>query len=204
MNSAIETWSIIAALAAAVELFALITLHLLPTGYSPVHDAVSDYGVGPYRAGFWVQVLAGGVAALALGIALDQLHPFTPHLVVVMLILAAAARFVLPFFPTDQAGSRFQTLRGTIHMILAVTSFGGLTVAATSLWSTLRHYPGWHGVEGLVTILPWVMLGSVIALTVAIRAPLLKRHFGVYERLFYLSSIAWLLVVSIQLAHLAS
>ena len=121
-----------------------------------------------------------------------------------MLIAAAAARFLIPFFATDQGGSRFQTVHGTAHMILAVTSFGGIVVAATSLWSTLRHYPGWHGVEGWVTILPWVMLASVIALVVALRAPLIRRHFGLYERLFYLSSIAWFLVIAIQLAHLSS
>lgn len=65
------------------------------------------------------------------------------------------------------------------------------------------HYPGWHGVEGWVTIPPWVMLSSVIALAVAICAPLVRRHFGV-EQVFYLLSIAWFFVVAIQLAHLAS
>ena len=64
-NSTIETWSIIAAVATGMQLLALIALHLLPTGYSPVRDAVSDYGVGPYRAGFWAQALAGGIASLA-------------------------------------------------------------------------------------------------------------------------------------------
>ena len=42
-----KAFSIIAALATAVQAVALITLHLLPTGYNPVRDAVSDYGVGP-------------------------------------------------------------------------------------------------------------------------------------------------------------
>ena len=42
-----EAFSIVAALATAVQAGALIVLHLLPTGYNPVRDAVSDYGVGP-------------------------------------------------------------------------------------------------------------------------------------------------------------
>ena len=41
-----EAFSIAAALAAAVQGRALMVLHLLPTGYNPVRDAVSDYGVG--------------------------------------------------------------------------------------------------------------------------------------------------------------
>ena len=44
-----EAFSIAAALATAVQGRALIVLHLLPAGYNPVRDAVSDYGVGPHQ-----------------------------------------------------------------------------------------------------------------------------------------------------------
>jgi hypothetical protein len=128
-----KAFSIVAALATAVQAVALIVLHLLPTGYNPVRDAVSDYGVGPYRGWFWLQAVAGGVGCLALGIALAQLHPVTPTQAVVALIVTAGARFLIPFFATDQHGSRFQTLHGTIHMILAVIAFGGLVWAAGAL-----------------------------------------------------------------------
>ena len=131
-----KAFSIIAALATAVQAAALITLHLLPTGYNPVRDAVSDYGVGPYRGWFRLQAAAGGVGCLALGIALTQLHPFTPAQAAVALIVTAGARFLIPFFATDQQGSRFQTLHGTIHMILAVISFGGLVWADTGAGCT--------------------------------------------------------------------
>ena len=200
----VETLSIIAALFTVVQTGALIVLHLLPTGYDPIRDAVSDYGVGPYRTWFWLQAVAGGLACLALGIALARLHPFTPTQVVVALIVTAAARFFIPFFATDQGESRFQTRQGTIHMILAVLAFGGLVWAATGLWATLKHYPAWHGAKAVLTIVPWVMLGSVIALLLAIRGPRLKPFFGAFERLFYLSSLAWLLVVSIDLARISS
>jgi hypothetical protein len=88
-------------------------------------------------------------------------------------------------------------------MILAVIAFGGLVWAATGLWSTLRHYPAWHGAEGALTIIPWIMLGSVIAVVLALRGPRLKPFFGVFERLFYLSSIPWVLIVAIDLARIA-
>jgi hypothetical protein len=195
--------SIVAALATAVQAGALIMVHLLPTGYNPVRDAVSDYGVGAYRGWFWLQAVAGGVGCLTLGIALAGLHPFTPTQVVAALIVTAGARFLLPFFATDQHGSRFQTRQGTVHMILAVIAFGGLVWAATGLWSTLRRYPGWNGAEGALTILPWIMLGSVIAVVIAIRGPRLKPFFGVFERLFYLSSITWGLIVAIDLARIS-
>jgi hypothetical protein len=203
MSAVVETLSIIAALFTAIETAALIVLHLLPTGYYPIRDAVSDYGVGPYRAWFWLQTVAGGLACLALAIALARLHPFTPVQVVVALIVTAVARFFIPFFPTDQGESRFQTLKGTIHMILAVLAFGGLVWAATGLWAILKHYPAWHGAKAFLIIVPWIMLGSVIAVVVAIVGPRLKPFFGTFERLFYLSSIAWLFVVSIDLARIS-
>jgi hypothetical protein len=196
-----ETLSILAACFAAVQVAALVELHLLPTGYNPVRDAVSDYGVGRYRGWFWLQVLAGGLSCLFLAIALNQLHPFTPTSAVVGLIVAAVARFLIPFFATDQGGNRFATLHGTVHMILAVLAFGGLIWAATDLWGTLQHYPSWHGAQGVLTIVPWIMLGSVIAVVLAIRGPRLHPFFGFFERLFYVSSFVWFFVVAIDLAR---
>jgi hypothetical protein len=85
-----------------------------------------------------------------------------------------------------------------------VLAFGGLIWAATGLWATLKHYPAWRGAEAFLTIVPWIMLGSVIALLLAIRGPRLHPFFGAFERLFYLSSLTWRFVVSIHLARIAS
>jgi hypothetical protein len=198
-----EALGIVAALATAVQAITLIRLHLLPTGYDPVRDAVSDYGIGRYRGRFWLQAIAGGVGCLALAIALARLRPVTPTQAVIALIATAAARFLIPFFATDQKGSRFQTPHGTIHMILAVIAFGGLTWAATGLWPALSRYPAWHGAENALTIIPWIMLASVIAVVLALRGPRLKPFLGAFERLFYVSSIIWVLVVAIDLARIA-
>jgi hypothetical protein len=181
----------------------LIGLHLLPTGYNPVRDAVSDYGVGRYRGWFWVQVVAGGVAGLALAIALAEATPSVPTLVVVMLLVSAVARFLIPAFATDQHGSRFQTLHGTVHMILAIVIFASLIIAASELGSTLEHEVAWHQVKGWLTALPWVMTGAAIGLLVALRAPRLHEIYGLLERVFYVSSIAWFFIVSIELARIA-
>jgi hypothetical protein len=199
----IEALATIATILFALQAAALIVLHAAPTGYDPVRDAVSDYGVGRYRGGFWVQVVAGGLGSLLLAIALSQLHPFTPTQAVVALLVTAAARLLIPFFPTDQGGGRFQTVHGTLHMILAVLAFGGLIWAATGLWTTLSHYPAWHGAESLLTIVPWVMLGSVLAVVLAIRGRRLQPFFGLFERLFYLSAFVWLFTVTLELARMS-
>ena len=62
-----------------------------------------------------------------------------------MLVISGVARLLIPAFPTDQNGHRFQTARGTIHMILAIVIFAALIVAASKLSSTLEHRPAWHG-----------------------------------------------------------
>jgi len=72
-------------------------------------------------------------------------------------------------------------------MILAVIAFAGLIWAATGPWSTLSHYPAWHGAESSLTIIPWVMLGSVTAVVLAIRGSRLKPAFRAFEYLFYYS-----------------
>lgn len=183
----------------AIGAGALLLLHVLPTGYHPIRDAVSDYAIGRYRGWFWVFATAGAVS----GLALAQSDPPKPTLAVAMLLLSGAARFLIPLFPTDQSGSRFQTAKGTIHMVLAVIIFASIAVAASSLGGTLVHESAWYAVKGLVNgWLPWVITATAIGSGLAIGAPRLQRIFGLIERLYYLSSITWFLVVSIELARI--
>jgi hypothetical membrane protein len=183
----VQTFSIVAAVAVGVQTASLIALHLLPTGYNPVHDAVSDYGVGRYRRWFWLQAVAGGVGCLALAVALAETTPSVPTLVVVMLVIAGIARLLIPVFATDQDGSRFQTTHGTVHMILAVVIFASVIIAASKLGSTLEHEAAWQGVKGWLTTLPWVMTAAAVGLLVGLRpwAPRLHLIYGLIERLFY-------------------
>ncbi len=96
----VRAFGVIALLAVSVQLVLLVTLHALPTGYNPVRDAISDYGVGRYRAYFWAQLIAGGTACIGVALALAELHPYVPTFVVVMLFLNAVARAI------DQTPSR--------------------------------------------------------------------------------------------------
>ena len=200
----VEALSLVAAAATVAQVGLLVALHLLPTGYRPVRDALSDYGIGRYRRLFWAQTATGGLARMALAGALADSHPSNPGVVSVLLLISGAALLTMPLFPTDQGSSRFQTPRGTIHMALAVTAFAAVTVAASELAGTLENEAQWAGVKSLIVIIPWVMTGTVIAVAVATVSPRLKPVFGLIERLFSVSSIAWFLVVSIELARIAS
>jgi Protein of unknown function (DUF998) len=199
----VETLAVIAAVAMAISAGSLVALHVLPTGYSPIRDAVSDYAIGRHRGLFWLFVVAGAASGFALAIALARSAPTKPTLTIAMLLLSGAARLLIPLFPTDQGGGRFQTRKGTIHMLLAVSIFASIAVAASNLGASLGHEPAWHAVKGLVDgWLPWVITATAVATGVAIIGPRLKRFFGLIERSYYASSIAWFLVVSIELARI--
>jgi hypothetical membrane protein len=77
----VETNALVLALISLVDSLVyvgvVVTLHVLPTGYDLVHNAVSDYGAGQYAPLFRVSLWAGSVAvlALAIGLALDPGAP---------------------------------------------------------------------------------------------------------------------------------
>jgi hypothetical protein len=199
----VSTFGVIAILAVSVQVLILVVLHALPTGYHPVRDAISDYGVGRYRGYFWAQLAAGALACAFVAFALADLHPYAPTGVVVLLLANAAARLLMPAFPTDQSGNRFKSVKGTVHMLLAIVAFGAVAAAATGLGGLFSHYPPWHEAKGLLVALGWVVLAGAVATALALIGPRLKRIFGLVERLFTLSVIVWLYVISIELVRLA-
>jgi hypothetical protein len=109
----------------------------------------------------------------------------------------------MPAFPTDQSGNRFGSAKGIVHMLLAFVAFGAVAAAATGLGGMFSHYPTWHGVKGLLVVLGWVVLAGAVATALALIGPRLKRVFWLIERLFTLSVIAWLYVISIEVVRRA-
>jgi uncharacterized protein DUF998 len=195
----VSAFSVIALTAVTVQLSVLIALHVLPTKYDPIRDAISDYGVGEYRRYFWAQLVAGALACASLAIALTYLHPYVPDLVVLLLLGNAAARLLMPAFPTDQSGNRFETVKGTIHMLLAIIAFGAVAAAATGLGGLFSHYPAWHSARGFLVAVGWVVLAGAVACALGLVAPRLKPIFGLIERFFTLSAIVWIYILSIEL-----
>jgi hypothetical protein len=199
----ITTFSVIALLAVSIQLVLLVVLHRVPSGYKPVRDAISDYGVGRYRNLFAAQLIAGALACTCLAVAFTQLHPYAPTFVVAVLLVNAGARFLMPAFPTDQSGSRFRTVKGTVHMVLAIVAFAAVAAAATSLSGLFSHYHDWHSAKSILDPLGWVVLVGAVATALALVGPRLKQIFGLIERLFTLSVIVWLFAVSIELIRFA-
>jgi hypothetical protein len=118
----------------------LVYLHLAPTGYSPVRDAVSRYGVGAYARWYQAQAAFCGVAGILLAIGV--------------------ARLAITQFPMDTR------LRG--HALLAIVAFGSMTSAAIRLKPEFHGTPA-LGYAMLAALLAGMLLRR-IAFGVAERA----------------------------------
>jgi hypothetical membrane protein len=185
-----------AAVATLACLAALVRLHQLPTGYRPLRNAVSDYGVGRYRVYYRVQTTAMAVAAVLIAIALARSVDPVPLLPIALLALFAAARLLIPWFPTDLNRLR-PTRTGRIHIALAAVAFASIAWGAAALPNRVD----WT-IEGLLRGIAWLVVVSAVvcalALTPSLR-PYAARWFGGIERVFYAGVLAWLFVVSLHL-----
>jgi Protein of unknown function (DUF998) len=160
----------------------LVYLHLAPTGYSPLRNSVSEYGVGRYARWYGLQAILVGFAAIWLAIALGH-----PRSVVTLLAVLAAARIAIAWFPTD-ATSDQPTPRGGVHLLLALVAF---TAAS---WAAIALRPAEHGEPRL----GWLMAALALATMISLRTSL-RPWFGLIERGYYAAMLAWLILVSARL-----
>jgi hypothetical protein len=181
----------------AVGLAALVGLHILPTGLSPVCNAVSQYGITRYRNGYRVQTLAYAVAGIGAALGLANL-PGSITLVVVLCIVFAAARAAIGWFPMDAPGSE-RTTTGRRHTALAIIAFAAAGIAPGSLARLLRHDGIHPAVASASDALAFLMLIAFVSMTVS-RKPQ-GGFFGLAERGFYVSMTAWFAIVAVMLFH---
>jgi Protein of unknown function (DUF998) len=182
--------AVAAAVSAGASVTCLVVLHVSPTGYSPVRNAVSEYGVGRFAGWYRAQAAYAGLAAVLLAGALARgLDPVSRR-VVALLVVFALARVAIGFFPTDLIGATERTRTGAIHGLLAVAAFVSISWAASAL-PAHEHGARWLG---------YVMTAAVVGMVVSVRTPALRVYFGLIERGFYAAFLAWIFLVSLRLA----
>ena len=177
-------WAVasIACVAAAAAL--LVRLHLLPTGLSPVRDAVSDYGTTRFHAHYRVMVVLLGAGAALLAVALGR---GTDATALFWLWLFATSRVAIAGFMTDRDPPPFTT-EGRVHVLLAALAFTSIAVAASNV--------DWTGAPGaLDPIGKAVVVTAIATLGARIIRPL-RPFFGLVERLLYCAFLAWLVVAA--------
>jgi hypothetical protein len=181
----------------AVGLTALVVLHILPTGLSPLRNAVSQYGISPYRNGYRVQTLAYALAGLGAALGLAKL-PGPVAFVVVLCVVFAAARAAIRWFPMDAPGAE-RTTTGSWHGALAIVAFGAVAIAAEILARLLRQDAIHPALASASDVLSVLMLATFVAM--AVSRHLGAQFYGLAERGFYVSMTAWLALVAILLAQ---
>lgn len=189
--------ALIAAIALVVRLGLLVALHVMRSDYNVVEHAVSDYAVGPTSrvatAMTWVTALSW--AALAGAVFAGPGDWDGQRSAIAQLAMLALIFFALPYTPTDVEG-RARTRVGVIHYILAVAWFAlsyNLSGDFTRLWAG-------EPVGGVLNVLHWVALVSLIILIIGLLPPLRRRIFGLAERVFIVTISVFYLIVCVQLA----
>ena len=179
--------SIVALACLAVAVGLLVRLHALPTGLSPVRDAVSDYGTTRWHAHYRAMAIALGLSAiaLALGLARD-----TDAGSLLWLWLYGASRIAIAGFMTDRDPPPFTT-EGRIHWLLAAVAFTSIALAASNI--------DWSGAPDVLGALGVAVAVTAIATLVTRLVPPLRAVFGLAERALYVTSVAWLAIAAAQL-----
>ncbi|WP_432510510.1 DUF998 domain-containing protein [Kineococcus sp. SYSU DK001] len=171
----------------------LAALHVVPSDYSPVRHAVSDYAVGRTRrlatAMTWTAAAAWAGLAATVAIALptwEHQRSTTTWLLVLAVLFAA-----LPHLPTDLEGAR-RTRVGTLHLVVAVAWFA----ISYSLTGTFADLFEGTTLGDALRVLHLVAAVSLTCLVVALVVPHLRRRaFGLSERVFLVAiAVSYLLV----------
>jgi len=164
-----------------------IVLHLLPTGYDPIRQVVSDYAVGKY--GLWMDLgfFAGGIGVMALASTLylrkDTERP--PKMGATLLFIAGISLFVVGIFPTDVEGAP-ATMHGTIHNIVSQVIF--ILAPIGMLLISRRADKTWLE----ATLSAFILAGSFFAAN----SILVLDATGLAERLFIAVLLGWWILAS--------
>lgn len=191
---------VISLAALIVVVVSLVWLHRQPTGLSAVRNAVSQYGITRFRAGYRVATLAFALGGLALAVGIGiAFGGGVRSSVITPLILFAAARALISWFPMDAPGVT-RTGTGTMHGLLAVIAFASIAYAAVRFGGFLIHHARWHALAPASTALGWVMVASLLVMSLARSYPAIRARFGAVERVFYACAIIWAMLFAFACA----
>jgi hypothetical protein len=183
------------ALAATVGF--LVYLHTVPTGLSPLRNAVSQYGISAHRGGYRGATIAFAIAGAAMAVALGvALRDRNPGALVALLLIFAAARALISWFPMDAPGAP-ATGTGELHRVLAFVAFAAVTAAAFLLSTRLQGWNHWQSLGPLSSGLGWAMLACLLAMLMARDTQRSRQWFGAAERAFYLVALGWCAVFAV-------
>src|SRR4051812_1781800 len=151
----------------------LIRMHTLPTGLSPVRDAISDYGTTVFHVYYRAMAIMLGAGAAFLALALNDAGDVSRR-GLVWLWIFAGARLAIAGFMTVRPGRRMTT-QARIHLLLAAAAFTSIAFAAPTISGDLE----------LAQPLATLVIVTAVATLVTRAVPRLGEVFGAVERGLY-------------------
>jgi hypothetical protein len=174
----------------------LLWLHIKPTKYHLIRHAISDYGVGNTRRLFniylWLSGLGAGTLAIALMVGLKTFP--VPERAIILLLLLAGIRICVSIFPTDLEEKPLTRI-GILHYIFAILSVGLVYTIMAELTPFFQARPDWQTVNSILKMLFTIATPTLVAIIITMWKPL-RNTFGLFERMFVITTTLWFLLVS--------
>ena len=189
--------SIISLIAAAIFVLAILILHLLPTGVNPMVSGISFYALTRYGYLLSLAFFSVSLSGIALSLALLPVVTSPAGRIGLLLLSVWGLATVLAgIFPLDAPGSA-PTLSGRIHNLAGMSFL--LFTAALLLIELSRSSGGFQLQRRSTTIwLTWMLLAAAVLLFV-FNGPLYSMQIGgLFQRLYWLVSVLWLIFKSLQ------
>jgi hypothetical protein len=175
----------------------LIALHIFPTGFHPIHDPVSNYAVSRYGFLYRLQAFSSGICGVCLLVWFVGSGMALPFWGIAALVFYSLSRMLITLFPTDVKSP--QTLKGTIHIVLAAFTFTGIAIAAGVLTPPLTSIAAWSKIGSVLYAAALLTDVAAIAFLVVFVIRPFRQIVGLIERCIYLGTLLWLGSVFVQL-----
>ena len=187
------TASLALAAFASTAIFALIVviLHVVQAGDDhPLRHAISELALG--RAG-WLMTIAfcsSGIGTLLLALTVGR-GSTRPRVAPTLLAVAGLLAFVSAFVHADPSTSA-TTTHGTIHQVAGIATFILIIAAMFVLVRTFRREPSWRPLANPTRAWAFAALATLFLIPLGGSA-----YFGVAQRIFIATSLAWVLTISL-------
>lgn len=178
-----------------------IVAQLLPPHYSPLRQAESDLGVGPYGWVMDVNFVVRGILSLAFVYGLYRAWPKTlgtPRVSLGLIGAWGVGALILAVSPTDISGPA--TFHGTVHLVAAFLAFLFVSVGVLGVSYSMPDGPPWRSMRPYaraIAVLTAIALGVLFVGTGIPRID--QELFGLLERVFLGLALLWMLFVAIHL-----
>lgn len=179
---------------------AIVALHWLQPDLNPITTAISQYARGPYGLLMSAAFVSGGLASMALVLALGGLGASRAGRV--FMAVAGVGSFLSALFPVDPDGAP-DTITGSVHQIAGLGTFVSLVIAALLLSRGFGQNARWRPFQRTSIVMTVLMLCGFIFVFAANTVDDLDGTFGLAQRGFIASAIVWQLLVARQARLLA-